>query len=117
MKYSIYILVIVLASISQQPINAQNPKTREVEFKVDGVCKMCKERIENAAYIKGVKFTEWNKETQTLKVVFNNTKTDSETIQKNVASIGHSTELFEADSLAYQKLPACCAYQDGVEVH
>lgn len=96
---------------------AQESKSNEVEFQVDGVCKMCKSRIENAAYIKGVKFCEWSKETQMLKVVYNSSKTDLETIHLSVSEAGHSTSEYKADSIAYDKLPACCAYQDGVAVH
>lgn len=118
MKKSIIYTIIGLFSLSfSSNISAQNPKTVEAEFRVDGVCKMCKTRIENAAYIKGVKFTEWSKETQTLKVAYNTTKTDLESIHASIAAIGHSTSMVEADTIAYKKLPACCAYQDGVEVH
>lgn len=96
---------------------AQDAKSTEVEFQVDGVCKMCKSRIENAANIKGVKFCEWSKETQILKVVYNSSKTDLETIHLSVSEAGHSTSEYKADSIAYNKLPTCCAYQDGAVIH
>ena len=92
-------------------------KIETVEFEVKGVCKMCKERIENAALIKGVKMVEWSKETQMLKVVFNNTKTSLETIQQSLAKAGHRGTDFTAEEKAYGKLPGCCRYDDGVEVH
>jgi mercuric ion binding protein len=109
------IAIMLLAATSL--LMAQNKKIQEAEFRVDGVCDMCKTRIENAAYIKGVKLVEWNKESQKLKVVYNTEKTSLETIQQNVAIAGHSTEAFPADSLAYKNLPSCCAYNDGIEVH
>jgi copper chaperone CopZ len=113
-KYSILVFLFTLINSTS---NAQDSKNETAEFKVDGVCNMCKSRIENAAYIKGVKFVEWSKEAQTMKVVYNGQKTTIEDIQKGVAAAGHSTDLFEADSAAYTKLPACCAYDDGAEVH
>ena len=118
MNRSQIILLLSIMLFSIPKINfAQDSKNIETEFLVRGVCKMCKARIENAGYIKGVKTCDWNKETQTMKVVFNGEKTDLETIHKSIASAGHSTDKFEADSIAYQKLPACCAYDDGVSVH
>jgi len=58
-------------------VNAQSPKPKKVqtiEFEVHGACGMCKDRIESALDYKGVKFAEWNKSTQMLKVVFNTKK-------------------------------------------
>lgn len=117
MKKLIILCIIVVLGISQQAIKAQEPKVSETEFRVDGVCQMCKSRIENAAYIKGVKSTEWNKESQMLTVIYATSKTNIEAIHQSIADAGHSTSLVQADSIAYKKLPACCAYQDGVEVH
>ncbi len=33
-----------------------------------------------------------------------------ETIHKNVAKVGHDTELEKADDNIYNKLPRCCQY-------
>ena len=75
-------------------LSAQEKKKKieTSEFEVKGVCKMCKERIENAALIKGVKLAEWNKETSMLKVVYSTKKTTLETIHKAVAEAGHETK-------------------------
>lgn len=87
-------------------------------FKVTGVCDMCKRRIETAAYaIGGVKKADWNSDTQLLTVSYNSSKASSETIQTRVAAAGHDTEKTKADDKAYGKLPDCCKYRDGVEVH
>jgi len=88
-----------------------------LEFEVDGVCGMCKERIENAALIKGVKFAEWNKETHMLQVVYRPKKVTELDIHRAVAEMGHDTPRVKASEEAYQKLPACCAYRDGVDPH
>ena len=72
-------------------------KTETTEFKVYGLCGSCKERIENASLIKGVKWTEWNKETEILKVIYNPQKVKVEDIHKAVANVGHDTDLIKAE--------------------
>lgn len=111
--FSLLILVSASTSFAQK----KAPKVKTLEFNVTGVCKMCKERIENATLIKGVKSAEWDKLAQTLSVIYNPKKTDEETIHEAVASHGHDTEKVKASEEAYKKLPDCCAYRDGVEVH
>jgi cation transport ATPase len=98
-------------------ISAQDSKFKTVEFKVHGVCNQCKVRIENAAYIKGVKHCEWNKETEKITVVYNSEKTDLKKIHNSIAKAGHTTDKVEANKEAYNKLPKCCAYNDGVHKH
>ena len=79
---------------------------------------MCKKRIETAAYaIGGVKTATWNAQKQLLEVVYDAQKASNETIQKRVAAVGHDTEKVKSDDKAYGKLPDCCKYRDGVEVH
>lgn len=120
MKY--HIINILLAILITVPaVQAQEKtenKVKEVSFKVDGVCKMCKARIEEAAlYTRGVKFAEWNKETQMLKVAYKTKKVEAKTIHKNIADAGHDTEEAKAPDEAYAQLPGCCKYRDGVEIH
>lgn len=112
---SLFILIgLAIFSVSA---NAQTPKKETVEFEVKGVCNECKSRIENAAYIKGVKFAEWNKETDIIKVVYNPQKVELTDIHQSIADTGHSTDKIEASKEAYKKLPKCCAYDDGVHKH
>ncbi len=89
----------------------------EIAIPVSGVCKMCKSRIENAALIKGVKFAEWDKLAQTLKVVYKPQKVSALEIHAAVATAGHDTDKIKAPNEVYSELPGCCAYRDGVEVH
>ena len=78
---------------------------------------MCKNRIETAAYIKGVKFAEWNKETKVLKVSYKSTKVTEDDIHKAIAGVGHNTEKVKATQETIESLPGCCRYDDGVETH
>ena len=96
--------------------DGSDKKIIETSFEVQGVCKMCKERIETAAMrTKGVKLAEWNKETKQLKVVYKNNKTTEAEIQESIANHGHETPSVPADSSAYTKLPNCCRYKDGAK--
>ena len=114
---NILIASILLVMFSTNNIQAQNQEPIQISFSVQGVCDMCKSRIENAALIKGVKFAEWIKEAQTLTVVYKPAKVDEMTIHEAVAQAGHDTSMVKAEKQAYKKLPGCCAYRDGVKVH
>ncbi|MFT7588293.1 MAG: mercuric ion binding protein [Limisphaerales bacterium] len=78
---------------------------------------MCKETIEKAALIKGVRMASWNKETDSLKVVFKSGKIAEADIQKAVALSGYDTPLFKAEEVNYSNLPGCCAYREETEKH
>ena len=105
--------VFTLYSFSQD----RSSKVETTKFEVKGVCDMCKERIENAALIKGVKWVEWDKATDTLTVIYRKDKLDILDVHKSVAEVGHTTDKVECNMEAYNKLPACCAYMGDVEKH
>lgn len=113
MKTIITLLVFTLT------VNAQDKKSKieTVKFEVKGVCNMCKDRIENAAIIKGVKFAEWDKATDTLTVIYRKDKLDIIKVHKSIAEVGHTTDRVECNMEAYNKLPACCAYMGDIEKH
>ncbi len=79
---------------------------------VDGNCNMCKDRIENAALIKGVKKATWDKHKDQLVVIYDASKTSISEIEKAVAKVGHDTPNFKADDKVYNNLPKCCQYRD-----
>lgn len=110
------LLLIIILGISI-PAFSQKTKVDTASFQVKGVCDMCKERIENAAYIKGVKFCDWNKETRSIQVVFVPEKVTLDKIHESIALAGHETDKINADFKAYNSLPKCCAYNNGVDVH
>ena len=110
-------IILFLLGIFAFSANAQDKKTETVEFKVEGVCGMCKDRIENAALIKGIKLTEYNLETSMLKVVYRIDKTTLDDIHKSVAKAGHATAKVKADAKGYDKLPMCCQYEDPNNPH
>ncbi len=107
--YKIFFLAIAL--ISGMFANAQSAAATAT-FKVDGVCEMCKERIENAAYIKGVKKAVWDKETKMLTVFYNPKKVTLQKIEESIAKAGHDTENVKASAEAYAKIHGCCEYRE-----
>lgn len=111
------IVLIMLFVAGAFQLGTAQSKIDTVEFKVSGVCGMCKSRIENAGLIKGVKFIEWNKDTQMVKVIYKEEKVTPEEIEKAIAEAGHDTENQKATAENYGALPGCCQYKDGVEVH
>ena len=81
MKNILITLTLLITTVSI----AQN-KNAKASIEVDGVCMMCKVRIEKAAIkSKGVKLATWNVDTHELKLIYNENKTDLKAIQANIA--------------------------------
>ena len=88
-------------------------KNAKASIDVDGVCGMCKERIEKAAIqAKGVKSATWNVESHELKIIYNEGRTDLTTIQQSIADSGHDTEGIKAEDSVYEAIDPCCKYRD-----
>ena len=91
---------------------AQN-NSYNTTIEVDGVCKMCKKRIEKACLkTKGVKSAIWNVNTHELNLIYNPKKVDLETIKTNIVLVGHDTNILKAPEEVYVQLDACCKYRD-----
>ncbi len=108
MKTLLSALLLFCLSLTSRSQNIQT-----ISFKVSGNCDECKNRIENAADIKGVKLCVWDKSTQTAKVTYNADKVTPEQIKKAIAVAGHDVEGEKSTDAAYKKLPACCRYREG----
>ncbi len=91
---------------------AQN-KNAKTTMEVDGVCGMCKARIEKACLnTKGVKYAQWQIDTHELQLIFDERKTDTTTIKKSILAAGHDLKYDKATDAAYAKVHACCKYRD-----
>ncbi|SFZ91010.1 Heavy-metal-associated domain-containing protein [Flaviramulus basaltis] len=91
---------------------AQN-KNAKASIEVDGVCMMCKSRIEKACLsTKGVKSAIWNVKTHELKLFFDERKIDLKTIQSNIVAVGHDTKELKATDEIYNSIDPCCKYRD-----
>ncbi|MDR1645516.1 MAG: efflux RND transporter periplasmic adaptor subunit [Tannerellaceae bacterium] len=79
---------------------------------VQGLCEMCKERIENAAkQTKGVIFASWNMETKQLHLEYDPEQTSADAVARSVAQSGHDAGAYKADDKIYLALPDCCKYR------
>ena len=88
-------------------------KNAKASMEVDGVCGMCKERIEKAAIrTKGVKSAVWNVDTHELKLIYDERKTNLKTIAQKLADVGHDTKEIKATDEAYNSVHPCCRYRD-----
>lgn len=112
------LFVVVFAMALMPPAKAQQfnnkldgPFRVTKTFKVNGVCEMCKERIETSIKnLPGVWSANWNMSTKTLQVSYDKLKVDPAGIEKIVASAGHDIENKKATEEVYMKLPDCCHY-------
>jgi len=84
-----------------------------VMLTVQGLCEMCKERIEKAAKsISGVTSANWDIKTKQLHLGFDPAKTSADAVAKAIAKAGHDTDKYKADKATYDALPDCCKYRD-----
>lgn len=108
MKQIITIFALILMNVAF----AQDKNAR-ASIEVDGVCAMCKERIEKAAIkTKGVKSAVWTIETHELSLIYDARKTDLENISESIAAVGHDTNTIKATDEAYLSVHDCCRYRD-----
>lgn len=108
------IVLVVLIAFLGINLNAQEQpnKNKKVEVEVNGVCDMCKKRIEKAAYsVKGVKSAVWHVEDQDLHLIIDETKCKVLDVEKAVAIAGHDTKDIKATDAQYAKIHGCCKYR------
>ena len=105
-------LLIIALMLTGTLTFAQN-KNAKASMEVDGICGMCKARIEKACLnTKGVKFAQWSIDTHELNLIYDARKTDMETIEKQVLAAGHDTKNVKATDEAYATVHTCCKYRD-----
>ena len=118
MKNLIITLSIVLVAFTMQSQEVKKNKNAKIAIKVDGICGMCKKRIETAALkTKGVKFAIWSPKTHQLSLIMDERKTDVSKVQNNILAVGHDVLLENDKKLiakndAYNSVHPCCKYRD-----
>ena len=85
-------------------------QSKKASFIVNGMCGMCKERIESTLDVKGVNFASWSEETHLCDVTFNSKKISEKEIHQLLATKGHDTPICRATDEAYDQLHRCCHY-------
>lgn len=113
LKSTLTILTLLWAGVvlaQKEPVKVK--KGYQVEIKTSAVCKMCKEAIESdLIFEKGVKEVNLDVASKILTVVYNEKKTDPNTLRKRVTVVGYHADTLKRDSVAYANLPFCC--KDG----
>ena len=109
MKLKFILILTIVSSLFSADILARDAYTK-TSFKVSGNCDICKERIEKAAKVEGVKNAVWDQESHILTVAFAPAKITLEQIQQNIANAGYDTPMFKSTEENYKKLPQCCQY-------
>ncbi len=105
--------ILIVALLLTTTISFAQNKNKKASLEVDGVCMMCKSRIEKASFkTKGVKSAVWDVNTHELKLIFDENKTDLKTVSEKIASVGHDTNAIKATDEAYDSVHACCKYRD-----
>lgn len=107
-KYILSLLAVVAFTFNS---TAQS-KITETSIEVDGLCGMCKQRIENAAYLHGVKKVNWDIETHQLDLVFRNDKVSKEEIIASINEAGHDVKGAPATDEQYANIHGCCRFRD-----
>lgn len=111
MKKIVFVLSLLLVGFTTQA--QKKKKNAKVTVEVDGICGMCKKRIETAALkTKGVKFASWNVKTHKLNLILDERKTTVKTVQKSIAAVGHDSKGLKATEKAYNSVHPCCKYRD-----
>lgn len=87
-------------------------KTVETSFWVGGTCMHCKERIESALDMKGVKYASYELATHTLTVAYKSKKVTEDQIHTALHAIGHDTSKGKCSEEEYGKISNCCKYRD-----
>jgi len=109
MKKITTLIALFLFAVS---VTAQE-KNKKMDMEVDGVCEMCKMRIEKAALgVKGVKYALWDIPTHKLTLIIDERKTDPMQIKTALVAAGHDTKELKATEEAYKKVMPCCKYRD-----
>lgn len=106
------IATVVLLALFATSAYAQE-KNKKMTMEVDGVCEMCKLRIEKAALgVKGVKYALWDIPSHQLSLIMDERKTNAMEVKTALVAVGHDTKELKATEEAYNKVMPCCRYRD-----
>jgi mercuric ion binding protein len=109
MKRVIMIAVFMLITA----VTFAQEKNKKMTIEVNGVCEMCKLRIEKAALgVKGVKYALWDIPSHQLSLIMDERKTNSMEVKTALVAVGHDTKELKATEEVYTKVMPCCKYRD-----
>jgi copper chaperone CopZ len=89
-------MTVVGSGFAKDKKEGKKKKTAEVTFVVNMVCDNCKAKIErHLAWEKGVKDLKVNLDEKTVKVKYDPSKTDEETLKKFIEGLEYTCEIAE----------------------
>lgn len=104
--------IILIFALLPTFLLTQKKDIKKVNFEVNGVCRMCKARIEKTAFaLKGVKTARWEISTHQFYMLYDANKIALEEVHQAIANAGHDTPLFKSPDEVYANLPLCCLYE------
>jgi len=83
------------------------------QFRVEGVCGMCEERIEAVLDVPGVVVADWDLASKELHVVYKPKKISEEQLHLLLNSVGHDTSKRRASDDQYAGIHSCCRYRES----
>jgi periplasmic mercuric ion binding protein len=111
----IYTIILIALTYSFQANAQSKSNVNELTVKTEvfcdhcNHCESCKPRVETALFASaGVKKVKLDIEAQTIHVVFNPKKTNSEEIKKVILSTGYAADGVQPKPEDYAKLDGCC---------
>jgi hypothetical protein len=111
-------VITIIAFVIFTATSFAQEKNRKMTMEVDGVCEMCKVRIEKAALgVKGVKYALWDIPSHQLSLIIDERKTDPMQIKTALVAVGHDTKELKATEDAYNSVMPCCKYRDDKVVN
>jgi outer membrane cobalamin receptor len=111
-KYIVMLFLFIGAFNAHAKDDADLQGDTTITLKVHGVCVMCKQRIESALKVKGIRNSKWDMSTHMLTVTYDQAAWKETDIHSKMAAIGHDTELKKAKDATYKELPECCHYRE-----
>ena len=103
--------IVLLLALAPLALFAQKKDIQKTTFEVNGVCGMCKARIEKTAFsIKGVKTASWDIPSHQFTCFLMRIKCEFGKCAQAIAKAGHDTPLATAPDEVYENLPLCCLY-------
>ena len=118
MKKIVFTFSLFMIAVTVQSQETKKNRNLKIMFEVDGVCGMCKKRIETASLkTKGVKFALWDLRSHQLNLIIDERKTAISTVQNNILKVGHDLVDFNNKKLvatdeAYNSVAPCCKYRE-----
>jgi mercuric ion binding protein len=111
------LLILNTTSLSAQKDSSENQLIEKTDtiLLVNGVCEMCKQIIERAAFIEGVNEALWDAETKILRLSYSS-EVSLDSISASINRGGYDTEIKAASDDDYNALHKCCHYRDPAVV-